>query len=464
MTFQEQQDLLLKNYLFRYDKDENSVEFIITSICNQKCEYCYLYRYGNEMYPPEANKKENILRNLALLLDWLDENDYQYTTFDIFSGEFFQIPYWEEILNVFYEHQMNTPNIPRRDFVIPTNMSFLMDDEKTARVEYWMNRVRNDVKHFNGFWLSASVDGPTELESVERGLRNGQTKQDEFYDKFFKFIAKYSLSCHPMITREFVKNYKRNYDWWIDNIIKYNVIFKKENGCEVYSIPMMLEVRNAEQWDEESLKDYRDFLFYVAEKDLNTLHNGDLTDFAYHMADNFSDGMMNIGRYNHVQPYTLALPEIQHKLPCSIQGGSIFRVGDLAVVPCHRTCYPDKVYGFLELNEDKTKIIGVHGENPMLAYKIKTLNQNRSFMKCAGCPIKSFCMKGCLGAQYEDRKELFCAIDEVCEMFKTKYRTVNDIAEKYGVYDIILNDLKIPKERREFIKYARDIINRYLYD
>ena len=38
MTFQEQQDLLLKNYLFRYDKDENSVEFIITSICNQKCE------------------------------------------------------------------------------------------------------------------------------------------------------------------------------------------------------------------------------------------------------------------------------------------------------------------------------------------------------------------------------------------------------------------------------------------
>ena len=71
MTFQEQQDLLLENYLFRYDKDEASVEFIITSICNQKCEYCYLYRYGNEMYPPEANKKENILRNLALLLDWL---------------------------------------------------------------------------------------------------------------------------------------------------------------------------------------------------------------------------------------------------------------------------------------------------------------------------------------------------------------------------------------------------------
>ena len=35
MTFQEQQNLLLENYLFRYDKDEASVEFIITSICNQ---------------------------------------------------------------------------------------------------------------------------------------------------------------------------------------------------------------------------------------------------------------------------------------------------------------------------------------------------------------------------------------------------------------------------------------------
>lgn len=462
MTFQEQQDLLLKNYLMRYDADESSVEFIITSLCNQKCEYCYLYRYGSEMYPPESNKKENILRNLPILLNWLEDNGYKYRTFDIFSGEFFQIPYWEEILNIFYEHQLSREKIPVRDIVIPTNMSFLMDKEKTQKVENWIEKFQND-EHFRGMWLSASVDGPTELEAAERPLRNKDIKQDDFYDTFFKFIAKHQYAVHPMVTREFVKNYKRNYDWWIDNLIKYDVCFTKTSGKKVHSLPMLLEVRNAEQWDAESLEDYRNFLFYMAEKDLHTIHKDNLQDFAYHMADDFSDGMADLGDYNHVQPYTIALPQIQHRMPCSIQNGTIVRVGDLAIVPCHRTCYPDKVYGFLELNEEKTEIVNIHGENPMLAYKVKTLNQNRSFLKCSGCPIKTFCMKGCLGAQYEDRKEMFCAIDEVCELFKTKYRTINDIANKYGIYDLIKDDLKIPKERREFIQYARNIIDKTLY-
>ena len=53
----------------------------------------------------------------------------------------------------------------------------------------------------------------------------------------------------------------------------------KENGYEVCSIPMMLEVRNAEQWDKESLQNYRDFLFYVAERTDNII----ISEFCFRM-------------------------------------------------------------------------------------------------------------------------------------------------------------------------------------
>ena len=92
MTYQEQQNSLLQLYLDKTKKDE-SVEFIFSSLCNQACEYCYLYRHGKEMYPPEANDKDNILHNLPILLKWLEDEGYVYETYDIFSGEFFNLSY-----------------------------------------------------------------------------------------------------------------------------------------------------------------------------------------------------------------------------------------------------------------------------------------------------------------------------------------------------------------------------------
>ena len=49
----------LNNYLFK-NKIKNKlvasnadVELIIRPECNQKCSYCYITKYGNELYPPE---------------------------------------------------------------------------------------------------------------------------------------------------------------------------------------------------------------------------------------------------------------------------------------------------------------------------------------------------------------------------------------------------------------------------
>lgn len=455
MTYQEQLDKIMESYLENYEKKSTSIEFIISSACNQKCEYCYLYKHGHEMYPPEANNKENILHNFPILLEWLQKEGYEWKDFDIFSGEFFQLSFWEEILEDIGEF-CKKYNREDNTISMPTNMSFLMDDKKTERVEYWLKRLEQEYGVH--MYLSASVDGPEDLEEVERALKNGSKKQDEFYDKLFKFMKKYDIGAHPMITKNFVANYKKNYDWWMDNIIKYNCTFIKQGGLEVTNIPMLLEVRDPDQWDEESLENYRKFLWYVAEKDLKVLHNNNIEDFAWHMIDDFSDKTMYKGKYNHVQPYILALPTIQHKMTCSIQNGPIWRVGDLALVPCHRTCYPSNVYGKLRLNEDKTEIIGCEGLHPTLGIKIKTLNPSRSMLGCSYCKYRGFCLKGCLGSQYEHAKELFAAQDEICNMYEVKWNTINEIAKHYGVYDFAFTSLEVPPERKEFLRYAKSII------
>lgn len=458
MTYQEQLNKVMESYLNRYEKKELFIEFILSSSCNQKCEYCYLVKHRDKAYPAEANKSENILRNFPILLEWLQKEGYQWTTFDIFSGEFFQLPYWEEILKDIGEF---CKKYDRHENIIsiPTNMSFLMDDEKTERVKYWMTTLNNDYNN-TLLYLSASVDGPESLESTERALVNGKNKDDIFYDKLFRFMKETSTGAHPMITKNFLANYKENYDWWIDNIIKYDCKFLKADNTSVYNIPMFLEVRDPEQWDEESLENYKKFLWYVAEKDLQTIHNNDKNDFAWHMIDDFSDNLISCGKYNHVQPYIIGIPQMQHHLPCSIQSGPVWRVGDLALVPCHRTCYPSNIYGKLLLNEEKTKIIGCHGLNPTLGLKVKTFNPNRSMLGCTYCKYKTICLKGCLGSQYEHNKELFSSQEEICKMFEVKYQTINEIANHYGVYDFALKALNIPQERREFIRYAKQIIER----
>lgn len=453
--YEKEQEKLLLNFLKTREKTASSVEFIISSVCNQSCEYCYLYKHGKEMYPPESNNAKNIVRNFRLLLEWLEENDFQYTTYDMFSGEFFALNFWEDIFQIIYDFNLN--NKKEKVVSVPTNGSFLLDDEKTKKIEDWMQKF--ETKNIDLF-LSISVDGPEEIEKLERPLKNKEVKnQNNFYQRYNAFRRKHSLSGHPMVTKNFVKNYKQNYDWWIDTLIQEDIKIKNSNGKEVYSIPMLLEVRDPEQWDEESLINLKKLYNYIADKDFEVLHKKNLDDFAYHFFDFGNENVISDiqGNYSHIQPYIIGFPYLQFKLPCSIQSGAVFRVGDLAYVPCHRTCYPNHIYG--KFIVENNKIIGMKAEHPALAFKIKDFNPNRSMLKCSDCPINFICLKGCLGSQYEHTNDMFCAQDEICNMYYVKYKTIHEIALRYNLYDWVNDNVEIPKKRRDFINYVRKYLD-----
>lgn len=454
--YQDEKNKLFNSFIDRYYKNASICELIISSECNQKCEYCYIYKHGHKLYPAETRDKNNILNNFKLLLDYLYNENYQFKTLDLFSGEFFQLSYWDQVFSILYNH----PIVERINVVtIPSNYSFLLNDSTAQKIEEWLKSFKESKKV--DIFLSCSVDGPETLEELERPIKgNPNIKQKDFYDKMFKFLKKHRFVAHPMITKNFVMNYKENYDFWIDNIIKYDCSYEK-NGKKIYNIPMFLEVRDPDQWDDPIvLSKYREFLLYVAEKDFTSYHDSNIEDFAMHVADDFSDSMQFLGLYNKTQPYIINIPEIYSAIPCSIQSGLKCRVGDMAIVPCHRTCYPNMIFGTFITNDDNTKIVDVIGDKVNLAHKIQTCNPNRSFLRCSNCNIKAICLKGCLGSQYENTGELFGAQDNICELFKTKYKTIHEICEKYGIYDIITNNISIPVERREHINYVKNIISK----
>lgn len=456
MNYQEQLDILMKSYLDTYCKNKKAIEFIISSQCDQKCEYCYLYKHSHEMNYPQANKKEDVLRNFQLILNYLEKENYEFEDYDIFSGEFFQLSYWEDIFQMIYNFQIKTKK--HRYVTIPTNYSFIEDEKLTDKIDKWIIKMREEADaHVH---LSCSVDGPEKTESITRPNVHIKQKNQEYYDRLFKFVAKNSFAFHPMVGKYFLQNYKENYDFFIDGIIKHNVMFYGDD-YSTYNPPMFLEIRDNDQWDDDSLNNLSLFLNYVADQDLERLYSGDKELYALKFFDDFTDTYQQMTGSLRNQPYILTYPHLSgNVVSCSIQKHLVVRVGDLKMAPCHRTYYSELEYGEFLLNEDKTEIIGVKGINPTLAFKIINFNPARSSLKCGGCDFKSFCIQGCFGSQYENTSEIFAPQEQVCKMLRVKYKTIHDIAERLGLYDIILNHPAVPGERKEFIDYARKILSR----
>ena len=456
MTYQESKNKLLQSYLDTYCKDKDSIEFIISSQCDQRCEYCYLQKHGHEMNYARANKKEDILHNLKLILDYLEKNNYEFTTYDVFSGEFFQLPYWEEVFEIFYNHQAK---IKKDRFIsMPTNYSFCGNEDHYQRVRYWIKKFKEVNCHVH---LSCSIDGPQKTENITRPNNNKNLiKDDLFYDRVCKIMKEFSYSFHPMISKHFLEDYKTNYDWFVDKVLSYNILFKDRRENITYNPPMLLEVRDSDEWDDESLTNYKEFLKYVAKTDLEKFFNGDKSAFAIKIFDDFGDMYAKTTGAARSQPYILTYPHlIGNVMSCSIQHGLCVRVGDLTMAPCHRLYYSEFEYGHFVKNEEDTEIIGVNGINPMMAFKIMNFNPARSNLGCGSCKYRTFCLQGCFGSQYENAGEIFAIQDNVCKMFDVKYSTIHEICEEMGLYDEILNNETVPAERKEFILYAKRILS-----
>ena len=390
-----------------------TVELWLNNKCNLACKYCYLNRYGNDLYPPEAQDDEKVLKNLDFFLDWLIENKLA-PRFELFGGEPLVQETGFKALKMILEKYKNVEKKPST-ITIPTNYTFLLSDILTKRIE---DLLRKSRKIGIPIFLSASFDGKyCEENRPFRGAKPGQKdpRNDKYYQKAFTFAKKWQFGFHPMIYSEKTENWKENFLWFQENF--------KKHGIPWHNI-YLLEIRNQEWLDQQISKfaDFIDFLIKWTFKNPCRHNLAALMDFLF--------------RGKGYNMLSTPLTTCGRGIGCSIQSTFHLRLGDLAWVPCHRTSYPPFVYAFLKV--ENNKIVGIEAFNPELMIAIGSLQQKNQ-PQCEACLLKTLCSFGCLGSQFETTADLFSPIPTVCQLQHAKISAMIKAYKDLKVYNTILN-------------------------
>lgn len=220
---------------------------------------------------------------------------------------------------------------------------------------------------------------------------------------------------------------------------------------------MFLEVRN-DSWTEDKLKSYMKWLNYILDYDYNKYWIGHEQEFYMTMLCSerdkcqidYNDSILPKDFVFGYMPTTIS-PATSKSFGCSIGNLLSIRLGDLSIVPCHRTSYPKFIYGKFDVDDDK--ITGVTASNPFLMFNIIGQGTVTQF-KCDTCPINSCCMHGCLGSQWENTQDLFYPVESVCNLNKVKIIFMTAKAEHFAKLHNL--DTTTPTYSKSIVKKLND--------
>ncbi len=426
MQYQEENDNLLNSFLERTffktwgnqsEGLENfrTLELFLNTKCNLKCSYCYLANYGDELYPSRLQDDKKVLTNLQILLDWLLDRKLA-PKLELFSGEPFAQKVSLQALRMILDKFENAENKPKT-IVIPTNFTFILNKALTGKIEGLIKRSREAGIPIR---LSASIDG--KHCEANRPFRSSKSdpRDDDYYDKVFAFVKKWGFSFHPMIYSIHIDRWPSNFLWFQEMLRKHDIPW-----ANIY----LLEVRNKE-WSRSSILGFEEFIKFLTRWTFLVPCHGNAQEF---MRFIFKRG------FNILQS---PLTSIGRGIGCSIQSTIHVRLGDLAIVPCHRTSYEPFVSGHFVV--DARRITGIRANNPELFIGIISL-QGRNQPMCELCLIKHLCSGGCLGSQFEVTGDLFSPIPSVCQLEHAKIRAMITAYKELKVFDLICDRVNLEK-------------------
>lgn len=434
MNFENENSSLFKNFLDRtffkqWKKDKNRdknnfdrLEIILSPDCNLGCKYCYIHKYKHKLYPKEIREKEKILNNLDMLLDWLIDNRYT-PKIDLFSGDPLTQSIGLEALEIIYNKYHSVEEKYRISSIsIPTNYTFFLDEELTQKIKAMIKNFKSigiDIV------LSASFDGEL-IEKDNRPFIPGkylddgmivkpekEVRDDEYYSKLFEFNSEYKYGFHPMIYSNKIEMWKENFLWFQEQFKKYNIPF--------YNI-YLLEVRNKE-WNNDQIKEFGKFIEFLIKWTFSLL-DGNI--------EKYFNFLFNLKGFNILSS---PLNTIGRGLGCSLQAMLYVRLGDLSIVPCHRTMYEGYEYGTFETIDNT--IVDIKCTNPELAIGVYSFEANTAPF-CSTCILKHICSKGCLGSQLEETNDMFMPIPSVCKLEHYKIKSMIKAYTELGIFDDIL--------------------------
>jgi radical SAM protein with 4Fe4S-binding SPASM domain len=384
-------------------------ELMINHKCNLKCKYCYMDKYHKAYFPKGSQNPQAILENTDMLIDWFAENGFA-PKVEIFAGDSLNDPTCRKVIHKFLDACLEGRYVTH-ELILPTNGGWLLHENKIRDVE----AIREKAE-FAGVYchFSFSVDGKY-MDKENRPFKSDRLDySDEFYHRMFSFMANHFASGpHPMVYSNNIENAKKNFLWWQEQMEKYNLPWNN-----LY----MLEVRNAE-WTVGQTQKYTEFIEFLLRWVWDKLGQDKAR---------FVDWISKEHGFNIIG---MPFAKTMRGMPCSIQSCMTLRLGDLTVIPCHRTAYKHMETAKM-LTEDG-KITGFEAKNIELWFAIQAIH-NTVYPFCEGCNINNLCSGGCLGAQYEATGSLFTPIPSVCRLVHAKIATLVKVFLDFGVYTELL--------------------------
>lgn len=418
MDFEEENDELGKSFLERMyfqewkkDVEERSpnrstLELDSSFECNLNCKYCYVERYGDELYPDVEERK--LYDNAESVIEWLIENDMN-PDLELFAGEPLVKDVNFNILHMVLDKFREVEKSPRR-IVIPTNFTWIRDGEYLARVEKLMEKSR---AYDMPVYLSASIDGKYCSEN-----RPPIHFDEKDYDRIFGFAREWNCGFHPMIYSERIENWKDNFLWFQEKMQQHNISFDS-----IY----LLEVRNRE-WSKDQINEFGEFLKWLVEWTVEKVGKDGFMEFLFDRGFNIlSNPFTTVGR----------------GIGCSIQSTLFMRLADVGIVPCHRLSYDQFKLAQLEEKDaspegdDAASDLGVSINRPELLVGHTAFDNDYQPM-CEQCMINKLCSGQCLGAMYEETGDMFSPIPNVCRL---EFKKVASFIEKFKELGL-LDELK----------------------
>jgi hypothetical protein len=355
--------------------------------------------------------------------------------FDLFSGEIWGYPFSIEILQLILDYIDKGLKI--NVVCVPTNASFCFSSDLTKIMSSMIQEFERRGSHLN---LSLSYDGIV-VDRHSRPLNSKQNieKDDTYFKNLGEFIKNNYCGFHPMMSADYIELQIENYKAWLEYIETYKP--HKVHPFENYGIVMQLETRQ-QGWTDPKITEYLKWLKFLIDTDIHTFFDDNVEDF-YQVAltQNISPEKYSQTKgceANGWAPYFPYRPSKQTSdLGCSLGRTLIVRMGDLSIVPCHRTSYPKFILGKYELDEAGEKIVGMSCNNfPLTSGVYVTGFLNKP--KCGLCALNNTCLKYCIGANYEASRELFDPEESNCNLQKAKHIFLYEYYKKLGLDDIAI--------------------------
>lgn len=422
MTFKAEEKQLYLDFIERYyfaqwrtdppykSEYNASVELFLTPDCDLQCKYCYLNKFGDKLYSKNIRGVKKVVENTQLLFDYFTNNKLFPNIIEIFGGTI-PISAYEEIFDIIYKYMNNVPVQKEFNILIPMNALFVRDERKVKMLIDWTKKISNINSTMH---ISYSFDGKY-ADPLSRPAKNKYFKyDDEFYERTKDFARIVHPGFHPMISPENIHVWRKNFDWFLEYISDTYNCDEKEALNSLY----LLEVRNP-NWQEKELLYLADFNYYMTKR-IFDIYDGSPSQFVNEFL-----------RTTALNWYTNFVGTIGRGIGCSIQSGMYIRMGDLSIVPCHRTSWPDYESGRFIV--ENNQIVGLEPVNPWTHLAIASFKAENGFV-CSHCPINSLCSFYCLGANLEFNKNLFVPIPSVCRMEYYKIKSVINSFKLLGIW------------------------------